>query len=105
MVSKKFPNVKLFIPLAKMSILDLLMGLQILALLEITKEQNVSKSSLQKIPKLCPLEHLKLKILRNLRNLKPLKALEHLRALKTLLDHQESQNHFGWRLKSLMRNF
>ena len=76
-----------------------------LALLEITKEQNVSKSSLPKIPKLCPLEHLKLKILRNLRTLKPLKALEHLRALKTLLNHQEFQNHFGWRLKSLMRNF
>ena len=76
-----------------------------LALLEITKEQNVSKSSLPKIPKLCPLEHLKLKILRNLRTLKPLKALEHLRALKTLLNHQEYQNHFGWRLKSLTRSF
>ena len=76
-----------------------------LALLETTKEQNVSKSSLPKTPKLCPLEHLKLKKLRNLRNLKPLKALEHLRALKTLLNHQEFQIHFGWRLKSLMRNF
>ena len=76
-----------------------------LALLEITKEQNVSKSSLPKIPKLCPLEHLKLKKLRNLRTLKPLKALDHLRALRTLLNHQEFQNHFGWRLKSLMRNF